>query len=118
MITFKEFLLIFMAAALFVGCQSAAVSKPGSSQGVIPRREMDALKSAAKAYSGRDVSDEDIYRLANQLQNNSEAQEATSTVTNALIQRPVVYYCPVDGKRFAPSVKECPEHHVQLKLLE
>ena len=113
--TRAEIWIVLFLASSFVGCQSATQSATGSG---VSRREMDALKSAAKALSGRDVTDDDIYRLADQLKNNSEERSAVESVTNALTQRSIIYYCPVDGKRFASSVKECPQHHVKLKLLE
>ena len=113
--TRSEILIVMLVAFFFVGCQSARQSASGSG---VSRRDMDALKSAAKALSGREVTDEDIYRLANQLKDNSENRSAVESVTNAFTRKAVIYYCPIDGKRFAASVKECPEHHVKLLLLE
>ena len=115
MMTWSEILIVFFLASSFVGCQTLRQSATDTG---VSRREMEALKSAAKALSGREISDDDIYRLANQLKNNSEERSAVESVTKALTKKPVIYYCPVDGERFSQSIKICPDHHVELMLLE
>ena len=116
MMTRLEIFVLVLVAFVVLGCQSTSLDK--NSTGVIPARQMQAIKSAAKAYTGKDVTDEDIYRMANQLSENAEVQTAIESVANELTQKPVIYYCPIDGKRFSPLVKKCPEHHVELKLVE
>ena len=69
----SEILIILFLASSFVGCQTATQSASGAG---VSRREMEAIKSAAKAYSGRDVMDDDIYRLADELKNNAAIQKA------------------------------------------
>ena len=113
--TCREIIILTIFALCFFGCQSGLQSDSGAA---VSRKQMDALKSAAKTLSGHEVTDDDIYRLADELKNNAENRSAAASVTDALTHRPVIYYCPVDGKRFAASVKECPQHHVKLELLE
>ena len=50
---------------------------------------------------------------------NQETRSAVKAVTDAITQENVVvHYCPIDGKRFGPNFKVCPEHNVELKVVE
>ena len=57
--------------------------------------------------------------IVEQMRHNQETRETVETLANTIAGQEVkAKYCPVDGERYAPSVKICPKHQVELKTLE
>jgi hypothetical protein len=108
----RSLLLIIGIAIFFYGCQTTQSNRP------VTRQDIDAVKRVASEIAGREVSEEELYRLGKMMQANAQTQEAVGVITNTLTQKPIIKYCPVDGKRFAPNITICPQHNVELKVLE
>ena len=79
---------------------------------------LKTMRSVASALSGKEVTDEDFLRLGKQMRTNEEVKDAVESLANALTTSTKIQYCPIDGKRFAPAIKYCPQHHVELKEVE
>jgi len=104
--------IIFLA-----GCQTI----PQQSKGEMESRKdvQKALGAMTEAISGKQLSEEKLKNLAKDLRTNEDTQSAIQSITGSMSGKEVkIKYCPVDGQRYAPSLTECPEHKVQLKLLE
>jgi hypothetical protein len=107
---------IVSIVALLAGCQTAAPV-----QGPEETREdvEESLTAVAGALSGKQLSEEDVRNLEKQLREDEKAQSAVQAITESISTKaPVVKYCPVDGKRYAPHMETCPEHGVPLKIVE
>ena len=101
---------------LFCGCQTTS-----SVQGEGESREdvQEALSAIAGALSGKKLSDKELRDLERQIREDKEAQSAIQSITESVGgQAPVVKYCPVTGRRYAPHMELCPEHGVTLEIVE
>lgn len=78
-----------------------------------------ALISVAGAVKKENVTSEDIKKLGQQIRTDKDAQSAVSSITQSMgHQKLKIKYCPVDGKRFAGTVLDCPDHHVELRWVD
>ena len=111
----KIFLIINLI--LMTGCQTVHFSKTDQIKNEDEGRE--ALRSVAGAVRGKPLTDEEVKDLSKQLKNDPQARSAVESITGSISEKQhAVKYCPVDGKRFASYLKECPQHHVPLKELD
>jgi len=108
--------VIILVLMLFLtGCQTLRQPKAK-----MESREdvQSALETITEALSGRQLSEEELNNLARDLKTDKEAQSAIQSITNSMSGKKVnIKYCPVTGKRYAPSLVNCPEHGVALKEL-
>jgi hypothetical protein len=71
------------------------------------------------AVSGQDVNEEQLRKTAREIRKDPEARKAVEAITRSMGGAGVqIKYCPVDGKRYSPSLDKCPEHDVELKPVE
>lgn len=110
--SYLHLFIMVSTAIIFYGCQTSQSTKK------VTRQDIDTVKRVAKELTGRDVNDEELYRMGQMLQQNAQTQNAIQAITNSLTQKPNIKYCPIDGKRFAPNLTVCPDHQVELKVLE
>ncbi len=100
---------------ILAGCQTV---KSLQAQKESAKEAQSALGSVAGAVVGRELTNEEQRRLEQQIKTDPEAQKAVEAITNTMSNpAKVIKYCPVDGKRFASSLQECPEHKVLLKVV-
>ena len=103
---------LFLSLAFIFGLSGCAGKKAQNTE------EMDtALEAVAEAMAGKELSQEDIKNLRKEIQTNPEARDAVKKITDSLQEPAAVKYCPVDGQRYAPHLKLCPAHKVELKTL-
>lgn len=109
----KNFFILVLCFAS--GCQSAGTTKsPVGSTG-----EAAALGTVVGAISGQNVDQEQLHKTVREIRRDPEARQAVEAMTRSMGGTDVkVKYCPVDGKRYSPSLKICPEHGIELKPLE
>ena len=75
-----------------------------------------AIESVLGTVSGQDVK---VEELKDQLRKDEEARSSVETITETLTGAGVsAKYCPQDGKRYSPKMTICPEHQVELKIIE
>ena len=100
-----------------IGCLT--VHSPKTSQAKNEEEARQSLRSVAGAVRGKPLTDDEVKTLSRQLKSDPQARSAVQSITNSISEnKQAVKYCPVDGKRFASSLKECPDHHVPLKELD
>ena len=103
-----------MAAA---GCQTVHSTKAAQAKSEEEARQ--SLRSVAGAVRGKPLTDEELKVLSRELKDDPQARSAVEAITGSVSKnQQAVKYCPVDGKRYAAYLKECPEHHVPLKELD
>ena len=105
-------LCLFLSLAFIFGLSGCAVKKAQNTE------EIDtALESVAGALVGKELTPEEVKKLKKEIQTNPEARDAVKKITDSLQEPAAVKYCPVDGQRYAPNLKLCPAHKVELKTL-
>ncbi len=124
--TFKSFSLVVRSlgfnalAVLFIvfffsGCKTLS---PAKSDAETRKEAREALSVVAGAISGKTLSDEDLRNLEKQIREDEGAQSAIQAITESVGGKAaVVKYCPVTGKRYAPHMEICPEHHILLEVV-
>ena len=96
------------------GCQTVHSLKTSPANNEEEARQ--SLRSVAGAIRGKPLTDEEVKVLSRELKNDPQARSAVEAITGSMSQKQqAVKYCPVDGKRYASYLKECPQHHVPLK---
>lgn len=116
-----RFLCLSEILLVAAGCASLPERKvDGDPQKTESRDDIEkSLQSVTGALSGQNVSEEDLRALSRDVQKDPSTRSAVEAVTGAVSgQSAAVRYCPVDGKRFSPTLKFCPEHGVELKDVE
>ncbi len=110
-------LVVFIFCLTLLGCQT---SKPIAKNQTESDKDVEsALISIAGALKGETLSSEDLKKLNKQLRVDKDAQSAVSTITQSISGKAhTIKYCPQDGKRFAGSVKLCPDHKIELRWLD
>lgn len=109
-----RFIRSILILIFLTGCQTLS-----SKQQAKTKEEMEAMRSIAGAVSGKQLNDQEFKDLAQQVQKDPQAQSAVGAITGSLGGETVrVKYCPVDGQRFSSRIKECPDHHVELKYVD
>lgn len=110
-------LVVYFASAFFSGCQTTA--SPIQAQKESRQEVQDAMTAVAGALSGKQLTKEELRNLEKQLKTDTEARSAVEVITGSVGGKsPSVKYCPVCGKRYAPHLDLCPDHHVKLKTVE
>lgn len=80
---------------------------------------VQSLGTVASAISGKEITEDDLRDLNKQIRNDEEAKQAVDSITDALTgENTVIKYCPIDGARFAPHIQKCPEHNIDLEILQ
>ena len=104
-------ILLFVISVFLSGCATSESVKAN-------KEAQSALSSVAGAMSGRQLSDQEIRDLEKQIRTDKEAQTAIQAIAESLgLTAPLVKYCPVTGRRWAPHFDKCPEHHVPLEMV-
>ena len=103
---------LFLSLAFIFGLSGCAAKKAQNTE------EMGtALESVAGALVGKELTPEEVKKLKKEIQTDPEARDAVQKITDSLQNPAAVKYCPVDGQRYAPHLKLCPVHKVELKNL-
>lgn len=76
-----------------------------------------AITSVAGGLAGRPLTPQEARELEQQIKTDPEAQEAVSRIATSMSEAPKAKYCPVGGEHYAPNVRICPVHNVQLKTI-
>ena len=107
---------ILVIICVVAGCRTIPAAR---SEGETDREAQEALTAVAGAVAGKPLSQEEIRQLEKQLREDKEAQSAVQAITGSMsASTPVVKYCPITGKRYAPHMEFCPEHNVPLKVVD
>jgi hypothetical protein len=118
----KEIWALAIVGVLLAGCATPAQKAPAERSPAKVETRADvksALESVTKAVSGQQVTEAEMRNLSRQIEQDAGTRRAVETVTDAVSGAPVqVKYCPIDGKRFSAGLKTCPEHSVELKVVE
>lgn len=119
----KHFLNIFLLVLSVCGCQTVdrgTTAYPPSASNISGSKteEEASLKAVAESVVGRELTDQDMNNLKKDVFFDKETRSAVEAIADSLSQPVRVKYCPVCGKRYAPTLTECPEHHVELKWVE
>ncbi len=109
--------IVFIFCLVLFGCQT---SKPLAQSKTESGKDVEsALISVAGAVKGAPLTSHDLKKLNQQMREDKDAQSAVSTITQSMSGKfHTIKYCPQDGKRFAGSVKLCPDHNVELRWVD
>jgi len=110
-----RYLLIASLSVFLFGCQTTSKGRNS-----IENTENigEVLSAVAGALSGKQLSDEEMRNLEEQIRTDKEAQSAIEVITNSVGGKaPQVKYCPITGRRYASHIEICPEHQVQLEIV-
>ena len=78
-----------------------------------------ALESVSEAITGRELTQEELRQLSNDLRKDEAAQSAIKSISTALDPNKVrVKYSPATGKRYNADMEYCPETGVKLLPVE
>ncbi|HQP11008.1 MAG TPA: hypothetical protein PKV41_06465 [Candidatus Omnitrophota bacterium] len=111
-----RFMVFFCVVLILSGCRT--IAPVGQGRNETSQEAQEALSAVAGAISGKPLSDEDLRNLEKQIREDEEAQTAVQAITQSVGGKaPVVKYCPIDGKRYAPHMEICPEHQVPLETV-
>ncbi len=112
---------IYFATLLLVLCAAGCQTVPaGNSPPVLgSKKEMaQAVGQVADAITGQELTEEQKRKLTKDIQSDKDTQSALNVIADAMdLKKIVIKYCPVDGKRYNPSVETCPVHKVKLEEL-
>lgn len=110
-------LILIVLALMAAGCQSVPKqTAPGRES---PKEIVSAISSVTQGLTNQPLSEEDLRRLAVQVQKDPQAKSALQAVNTSFDVRDTgVKYCPIDGKRFNSRVEYCPDHKVKLIPVE
>lgn len=108
----------WLTILVFLSSMAGCATRQKDSARKVNQENLEDLRTVAGAMAGKAITDDDLKKLNQQLKTDKDAQSAVSTLTNTLSgTKKVIKYCPVCGERFAASVKTCPTHNVELKVL-
>lgn len=97
------------------GCQTAPKKAGQESQQDV----ISAVGKMTEGLTNTQISQEDLKRLAVQMEKDPQARSAVESVNNAMqANQTGIRYCPVDGKRFSNRVAKCPTCGAKLEDLE
>lgn len=110
------FSILLVCTFIISGC---ATTQRSSSRKPTRKESIETLKTVASAVSGKELTDDDVKDLGKQIRNDPEAKSAIESITQSVTgTNRVVKYCPLTGKRYASHIIVCPEHDVELKILD
>lgn len=113
------FKICALAVLLIVFVAGCATSSAVKSERESVEETKEALSAVAGALSGKDLDEEDLRDLEQQIRTDEDAQTAIQAITDSVGGKaPVVKYCPVTGRRYAAHLETCPEHNVKLEIVE
>ena len=106
-----------IVSVLLVGCQTASTQKAAHLK-ESNKEILGAVSQVAGALTGQELTDEQKKKLAQDIQNDKDAQTALRSIAGAMnIKQTTVKYCPVDGKRYSADLQLCPVHKIKLEQL-
>lgn len=100
----------------FSGCQTTLPdqNRTGTKEDV-----RGALATVAGALGGKPLDEEGLRDLEKQIRADEGARTAVRAISESVGgKKPAVKYCPVTGRRYAPTLEICPEHGVKLKTVD
>ena len=111
-------LSLIILLVFFSGCSSTVKTSPGG-QTVESRQEaISAMEKVLTNVSGEEIDEKKLRELNSQIQKDPEAKRAVESIANSMSgQGVIIKYCPVDGQRYSAKFTQCPEHKVDLKIL-
>ncbi len=113
--TKQSFIHALVVVCFICGCQTASVKKAPDS----PEDIEAALKSVTQGVTNAPVSEEDLKRLARDMQKDPQARSAIKAVQSSFNAHEVgIKYCPKDGSRYSSRVKFCPLCGTELKSID
>ncbi len=101
---------------LLAGCQTVPQKPAGgeSSQEVV-----SALNSMTEGLTNKNISKEDLKRLAEQVKGDPQVKSAVEALNSSFnVKDTGVKYCPTDGKRYSSRLEFCPDHQTKLLPVE
>ena len=111
----KKAVILIFSVLILPACATRGPVAPAKET---PRERVEALQDVVEAFSGEEIPEQDLRDLARKVRSDEETRSAVEAVSGALSGEVVIKYCPVDGKRFSAEMKECPDHHVPLMIVE
>ena len=106
--------ICLLCISLFSSCQTAPSKKTDATSEAVA-----ALGTVTEGLTNQGISQEELKRLALQVQKDPQTKSAVQSINEALNAHQVgVKYCPVDGQRFDMAVEQCPIHKIKLKVVE
>jgi hypothetical protein len=105
---------------LLAGCASSkSADLVVTSGNESPQEAVSALGHVAGAYAGRDLSEAELKKLAQDLQKDEEAQSAVKAIADTMEGKSAgIKYSPATGKRYSGNLEYDPETGVKLLPLE
>ncbi|NTV29186.1 MAG: hypothetical protein HGA80_03790 [Candidatus Omnitrophica bacterium] len=104
---------------MLAGCSSAP-RRPIATERTVETgpEQLDAAQKVMGAMAGgRDVTQEDMKRVARDIRSNREAQSAMQKIVGAS-GSPVVKYSPVTGKHYSGDLEYDPETGAKLEVIK
>ena len=111
---------IFLAAVLMAGCASSRNSSLAvTSKNETQQEAINALEQVAASYAGKELSEEELRKLNEDLQKDPETQSAVKAIADAMEGKNAnIKYSPATGKRYSGELEVDPENGVKLLPLE
>jgi hypothetical protein len=108
----KIILMFFLCGFLFGGCASGRSAVPKETL----NDQFDMAQKVMGGMTGRDVSSDDMKRMARDIQTDPGSRDAAQKILGA--GKPVVVkYSPVTGKHYSGELDVDPETGVKLEIL-
>ena len=125
----KSIKLLFLFIFLFFisGCISTTSNNPennikkvfNTSQTENIKDAATALESVSEAITGKELTDDQARKLANDLRKDKDTQTAVKKITDSLEGKKIdIKYCPTDGKRYSSGMEYCPGTDIKLLPVE
>jgi len=111
-IVFVRICVLFVPVC--VGCHTVNPQMNTASQGGSIKEMTSALGTVAQAVSGVPLDEKKMKALVRDIEKDPQAQSAVKTITDSMSSPRAIKYCPVCGRRYAPTFTHCPEHNVPL----
>ncbi len=101
-----------MTLVLFVGCQTPTKNNTSP-------HDISAITTMTTGLTGQSISEDDMRKVAKQMQTDPEAKSAIAAIGGSFTQQPDdVKYCPVDGTRYSGNLTKCPKCGAVLKPVQ
>ncbi len=109
---------LIVCGLVCTGCAAGAPAKRGSGQPAeTPAQQMAAAQKVMGAMAGKEVSREDLKRVAADIQTNEDSRNAVNKIIG--VQSPmVIKYSPVTGKHYSGDLEFDPETGARLEILQ
>jgi len=76
------------------------------------------MTAVAQGLTNKPLTEDQLKQVAQQVQNDPQAQSALQEINGALSPEHTVKYCPEDGVRYSADMIWCPDHKMKLEWVE